>query len=156
MIAGFFSTFFLVMFTIYTLAITNIIQLLFEPYFLVLFVWGIFLIYFINPCPILSYKTRLYSLKLALKSILAIFLGVPFPVIWMTDQLVSLITPLKDLAYTICYYDYLVVHRAANASYLECSSASRIEVVFVVGAIAFTCRILQCLRQGYDKGRYLF
>jgi hypothetical protein len=106
------------MFAIYTLAITGMIELIFEPYFLVLFVWGVFIIYFINPCPILSYKTRLYSLKLALKSIFAIFLGVPFPVIWMTDQLVSLTTPLKDLAYTICYYNYLVLDKVADTSYL--------------------------------------
>jgi hypothetical protein len=104
LISGFFSTFFLIMFAIYTLAITGLIKIIFQPYFLVLFVWGFFILFFINPLPILSYKSRLYALKLALKSVLAPFLGVSFPVIWMTDQLVSLITPLKDLAYTICYY----------------------------------------------------
>jgi hypothetical protein len=121
---------------------------------LVLLVWGLFIFYFINPFPIFSYKTRLYSLKLALKSILAPVLGVPFPVIWMTDQLVSLITPLKDLAYTICYYEYLIGGSHADQSYSECSSASRIEVVFVVGAIFLSFRMLQCMRQGFDKGKY--
>lgn len=144
------------MFAIYTLAITNLINLIFQPHFLVLFVWGIFFLFFINPLPLLSYKSRLYAIKLALKSILAPFLGVTFPVIWMTDQLVSLVTPLKDMAYTICYYRHLIIEKEADLSSSQCGSNSRIEIVFVVGAVAFSLRILQCFRQGYDKGKYLF
>jgi len=93
------------MFAIYTLQIAEIITLNYvSPHYLVLFVWGLFILYLINPLPIFSFRSRLYALKIAVKSILAPFWGVTFPVIWMTDQLVTLITPFKDMAYTICYY----------------------------------------------------
>jgi hypothetical protein len=71
----------------------------------------------------------------------------------MTDQLVSLITPFKDFAYTICYFIGLTSN-TTDGSAKSCNSNGRIEVVFVVAAIAYICRILQCLRQGYDKGSF--
>lgn len=119
-----------------------------------LFVWGIFILYLINPFPIFSFRSRLYGLKIAIKSILAPFLGVTFPVIWMTDQLISLITPFRDFAYTICYYINLTDEGSVNSRSNTCNSAKRFEVVFMVGAIAYFFRIVQCMRQGYDKGSY--
>lgn len=93
------------MFAIYTLQITSLIQLhQISPHYLVLFVWGLLILYLINPIPIFNFRSRLYSLKVAIKSIIAPLFGVTFPVIWMTDQLISLITPFRDFAYTICYY----------------------------------------------------
>lgn len=71
----------------------------------------------------------------------------------MTDQLISLITPFKDLAYTICYYQYLL-NDSVESSYKICNSNTKVEVVLVVGAIAYSFRILQCIKQGYDKGTY--
>lgn len=115
------------MFAIYTLNISEIIDLQYIPaYYLVIFVWGLFGLYLINPLPIFNFKSRLFMLKLALKSILAPILGVTFPVIWMTDQLISLITPFKDFAYTICYFKYLSIDKAADVSNQTCNSASRI------------------------------
>lgn len=141
----------------YTLAITNLTVLrVIQAEYLVLFVWGLFILYLVNPLPILSHKSRLYSLKLAIKSILAPIIGVTFPVIWMTDQLISLITPFKDFAYTICYYLHLFKAENADLSHNSCSEAGRIEVVFVVGAVAYSYRILQCIKQGYDKRKFLF
>lgn len=125
-----------------------------SPHYLVLFVWGIFILYLINPFPIFSFHSRLYGLKIAIKSILAPFLGVTFPVIWMTDQLISLITPFRDFAYTICYYINLTDEGSVNSRSNTCNSAKRFEVVFMVGAIAYFFRIVQCMRQGYDKGSY--
>lgn len=114
------------MFAIYTLEIAEIItSLQFPSYFLVLFVWGIFLLYLINPLPILSFNTRLYTIKLAFKSLFAPFFGVPFPVIWMTDQIISLVTPFKDLAYTICSYISLS-YTTIDVSTKNCNSSSRI------------------------------
>lgn len=45
--------------------------------------------------------------KLIFKTFISPFSGVNFEIGWITDQFVSLITPLKDLAYTICYYWHL-------------------------------------------------
>jgi hypothetical protein len=45
--------------------------------------------------------------KLIVNTVISPFSKVNFEIGWITDQLVSLITPLKDLAYTICYYWHL-------------------------------------------------
>jgi hypothetical protein len=66
----------------------------------------------------------------------------------MTDQLVSLVTPLKDFAYTICYYKDIDFSTSEN----PCNSTDRADVVLTVAIIAYSLRTLQCLRQGYDKG----
>jgi len=50
---------------------------------------------------------RFYSLKLIFRSIMSPIIGVDFSIIWMTDQWISLSTPLRDLAYTVCYYTKL-------------------------------------------------
>ena len=34
-------------------------------------------------------------------------IGVDFTIIWMTDQWQSLTTPLRDMAYSFCYYGRL-------------------------------------------------
>lgn len=155
-LAGVFSTIFLVMFTIYTLSIQDILDVSSSvtPY-LVLVVWGSFVLFWINPLPIL-WRTRFYAFKLILISILSPFLGVPFEVVWMTDQVVSLVTPLKDFAYTICYYTQLDLNAETDPTDNYCSSVTRIEIVFVVGAIAYSYRMIQCIRQGYDKKKYFF
>lgn len=107
-IAGFFTTIFFILFLIYTLQLADIADLTeVGQHYLSLFVWGAFLIYLVLPIPILNWRGRLFGWKMALTSALSPFFGVTFPVIWMTDQLVSLVTPFKDFAYTICYYTLL-------------------------------------------------
>ena len=46
-------------------------------------------------------------LKLIGRALISPIFGVDFPITWLTDQMVSLITSWKDLAYTICYYSAL-------------------------------------------------
>lgn len=64
--------------------------------------------------------------KIAFKSVFAPCFGVTFPVIWMTDQVISLITPFKDFAYTICYFNNIATDISANISHKNCNSASKI------------------------------
>ena len=107
-VAGFFSTFWLIMFTIYVLEIAHIVTLERIGFqYMVTFVWGLFFLFLLNPIPIFYWKSRLYAFKLALISIVSPFRGVTFPVIWMTDQVISLVTPLKDFGYTVCYYQHI-------------------------------------------------
>lgn len=80
----------------------------------------------------------------------------PFEVVWMTDQLVSLVTPFKDFAYTICYYQNIDFSSSFSVEDNYCSASTRIEVVFVIGAIAYSYRAIQCIRQGIGKGKYFF
>ena len=107
-VAGFFSTFWLVLFSIYVLKISEVANFdIIDTHYLVAFVWGLFFLYLVNPLPIFNWRSRLYSFKLAFISIFSPFLGVTFPVIWMTDQVISLVTPLKDFGYTVCYYQHI-------------------------------------------------
>jgi hypothetical protein len=96
--------------------------------------------------------------KLIFTSLIAPFYIVDFPIIWMTDQFVSLITPFRDLAYTICYY--AVIDFSADPSkpgyYNPCSSNGNANVVFLAGLIIYLLRILQCIRLGINTKAYFF
>lgn len=152
-IAGFLSTVFAAVFTIYALNIADIVILgNFPSRYLALIVWGFFLLFVFNPLPISYFRSRVYILKLLLRIIVSPFVGVPFVIAWGTDQLLSLITPFEDLAYTICYYfslDFTDLEVKNN----NCRQPAKV-VVFVYATIIFMYRILQCIRQGYDKKKY--
>lgn len=93
-------------------------------------------------------------LKLIGRSIIAPIFGVDFPIAWLTDQVVSLVTSFKDLAYTICYYSSLDLSIIPTTSSNQCSAGANISVVFLVGMFAFVWRMLQCIRQGIAFGAY--
>lgn len=112
--------------------------------------WIMFVVYIIFPFKLFNWKGRLYMWKVIALSISAPFTGVTFPITWTTDQFISLVSPLKDLTYTICYYTRLDLKHGTTSS--ECSSS--IEVVFVTGCIALVMRMLQCMRLGYDNRSY--
>lgn len=112
-------------------------------------VWIMFVVYVIFPFKLFNWKGRLYMWKVIVQCIIAPFTGVTFPIVWTTDQFISLVNPLKDFAYTICYYTQLDLQSTSNS---RCSSA--IEVVFVAGCIALIMRMLQCFRVGYDMKNY--
>jgi hypothetical protein len=99
----------MVVFLIYLLLITKIIRnsINFQSEYLVLIVWIALGIYLLMPLPIFNYEGRLYAIKLMFRSLVSPIMGVDFTIIWMTDQWISLATPLRDFAYTICYYNYL-------------------------------------------------
>lgn len=68
----------------------------------------------------------------------------------MTDQVVSMATPLKDFSYTVCYYTEMNFQSNEN----PCNDNNRVSVVLIVAISALSYRIIQCMRQGYDKGEY--
>lgn len=68
----------------------------------------------------------------------------------MTDQLVSMVTPVKDFAYTICYYKDVDFSKTDN----PCKDSNIASVVLIVAVGALSFRMIQCMRQGYDKGEY--
>lgn len=105
-VAGSFTTLYLTLFLFYLLQITNIIgpSNIFVPEYMSLMMWGSLLFYLLVPLPILNYQGRLYALKLIIGSLISPITGVQFSIIWMTDQWISLSLPLRDFAYTICYY----------------------------------------------------
>lgn len=82
-----------------------------------------------------------------LRSLASPIIGVDFTITWMTDQWISMATPLRDLAYTACYYTRLDFR---NIKVNPCKDSSSFEVVLLVVVIAISYRILQCLRMGYQ------
>ena len=76
----------------------------FRPQHLVLIIYISAFAYLLAPFKIFNYTGRVYAFKLLLRSIASPFIGVDFTIVWMTDQWQSLITPLRDVAYTMCYY----------------------------------------------------
>jgi EXS family len=69
----------------------------------------------------------------------------------MTDQWLSLITPFRDLRYTICYYNELDFDLPKVNS---CKSNTSFEIVVSITIIGLSYRILQCMRLGYSQGKY--
>lgn len=103
-IAGFLSTLFAILFSIYALSLGELIYISLPVQYLALIVWGMLLFLMFNPLPFFRFHGRVYTIKLFLRIAISPMIGVPFAVAWATDQLVSLITPFEDLLYTICYY----------------------------------------------------
>lgn len=143
----------MIVFLVYLLLITNIIKnsLGFRSEYLVLIVWGSLAIFIVIPLPIFNYEGRLYALKLLIKSLLSPLTGVSFSILWMTDQWISMVTPLRDLAYTICYFtslDFDVIHNN------PCKDQSSFQTAIIVVVTVFSIKILQTLRMGYESGKY--
>jgi hypothetical protein len=60
-------------------------------------------------------------------------------------------TPLRDLAYTVCYFTNL---NFDVVSVNPCKANSTFSVVLLVVVIAISYRIMQCIRLGYQEGKY--
>jgi hypothetical protein len=111
-----------------------------------------FILYILCPFKIFNWKGRLYMWKTIGLCVIAPLYQVNFPIIFTTDQFISLVNPLKDFAYTICYYTVLDLRNSTSSS--QCSGS--IEVVFATACIALVLRILQCIKLGYDNKHYFF
>lgn len=53
-----------------------------------------------------NYEGRKYLLNLFIESMSSIFIKCEFKHIWFTDQLTSMIGPIRDIEYTMCYYSH--------------------------------------------------
>ena len=152
--AGLFTTLFLAVFLIYLLAFNEVFTISgsFRKEHLVSIVWLALFTYLFIPLPIFNYRGRLYALKLIVRSLISFIIGVDFTIIWMTDQWQSLTTPLRDMAYTFCYYGRLDFDDVKTN---PCTDSSTFEVALLVIVIAVSYRILQCLKLGWDTGFWL-
>lgn len=106
-IAGAFSTIFGVMFVLYVLAISGIINFgSFQPRYFSLIIWGLFILFMINPLPTKYYRSRFFIFKRFWHFIYAPLPWVfhSFFVKWMGSQMSSFITPFQDFVYTVCYF----------------------------------------------------
>ena len=152
-LAGLFTMLFMVTFLIYLLQIAKIINRIesFRPEYIVSIMWVSLFTYMFMPLPIFNHEGRLYAAKLMIKTIISPIVGVEFGIVWMTDQWLSLITPFRDLRYTICYYTEL---KFDVPSINPCKNNNSFEIVVLIATIAISYRILQCIRLGISQGKY--
>ena len=146
--AGLHTSIFLILFLLYILDLTGIYNISFRQEYFSMISWGVFLLTLLVPLPIFNYKGRIFALKLIFEAILSPCKGVSFPIVWMTDQAVSMAVPLKDFSYAICYFTEIDFNKNDN----PCNDTNRVSVVLIVAVSVLSYRMIQCIRQGYDKG----
>lgn len=117
--------------------------------------WLSLLLYFFCPFQLFNYLGRIYSMRLFVECITSLLIPIEFKHIWFMDQLTSLIGPMRDMEYTLCYYSYYVNPFRQRQAF--CSSTRGIYL-----AIAIFPNLIRCLqvgRQIIDNGKcfpYIF
>lgn len=76
---------------------------------------------------------RVYVLKLFAESMTSILIRTEFKHIWFTDQLTSMIGPLRDMEYTLCYY----VHYSSKSLLNQHRLKKRRKYVMEAGSLFF-------------------
>lgn len=89
-----------------------------------------------------NYEARAYYLTLFLQSAGSIFVKIDFRHVWLMEQIVSFIGPLRDAEYAGCYY---IHYNAPLANIPQICSHSRL-ISLVIGFAPNILRILQCIR----------
>ena len=117
--------------------------------------WLTLVLYFFWPFKNFNYCGRIYTMRLFGECIASILIPIEFKHIWFMDQLTSLIGPMRDLEYTLCYYSYYV--NPFQTRELFCSNKRTIYLIIAIFPNLF--RILQVFRQIIDNGKispYIF
>lgn len=103
--AGLLSTILVIVFTLYTLDVANVISIgSFNPQFLPLFVWVPLVLVLFNPIALFYYRNRDYVFHMLWLCTISWCIPVTYPIVYTTDQFLSVLTSIQDTAYTICYY----------------------------------------------------
>lgn len=93
------------------------------------------------------YQTRRILMLTIFNVVRAPFGPCQFKEMFVGDQLTSLVIPIVDLAFSICYYttgDFL------HGSTQRCTQAINVEAVFVIAVLPYLWRLLQCIRRTYE------
>ena len=117
--------------------------------------WLILILYFFWPFKTFNYYGRIYTMRLFGECIASILIPIEFKHIWFMDQLTSLIGPMRDIEYTLCYYSFYV--NPFQTRELFCSNTRVIYLIIAIFPNFF--RILQVGRQIIDNGKicpYIF
>ncbi|CAG5071454.1 Protein of unknown function, partial [Cotesia congregata] len=109
----------------------------------------IMIAFILNPLKIFRHEARFWLLRITWRMIIAPFAFVNFADFWLADQLNSLVTPLLDFHFLICFYltngDWLQAHDTT-----QCMSGSLI-VRPIVNCLPAWFRFAQCLRRYKDS-----
>lgn len=156
--AGFFTVFLLLMFMLYitgkqyTDKFGGYLPVEYAPFmaYLVFFTYTFFPSdYVFNP------KGRKYLYRILLNIISSPFIPMTFIIAWTTDQTVSFVGPLKDLAYSICYYtsDYSI---REIQDCLKYETLEGVIIGYVVAIIPLLYRMIQCVKQALESSEKRF
>lgn len=149
--AGFFSAIIIVLFTLYVLSISNVITLKLSPQLLPIFIWVPMILFMINPISIFIRRSRDYIIKSFVDMILSFIIPVTFVITFNTDQLLSILVPIRDFMYTICYYSHFSLP-TANSYVLQngnCAFPSDL-AIFIFSVVVFCYRIIQSIKCGFQ------
>ncbi|EAR88933.2 EXS family protein (macronuclear) [Tetrahymena thermophila SB210] len=117
-----------------------------EKEYLGIVLWILCIAYFL----FVGRQTCLWAAHTFLQSLLSPFRPstVPFQLGFATDQIVSLVGPLKDAEYTLCYYssDYQSVD--------QLNQCKKTPVLLYIAFFPLLLRMGQCLRNCYQKRDY--
>lgn len=112
--------------------------------------WGSFILYMF--CPIktmFNYEGRMYLFNLFTESVGSFFLKPDFRHVWLIDQMTSLIGPLRDMEYTLCYYAYYDAPLSEKKTHCNNTRGIFLFIAFFPNIL----RILQCLKMIIDSGK---
>jgi hypothetical protein len=119
-----------------------------HDYYIPLISWVFFAFWIL--CPLqnwIKYSGRTYLFKVIAESLISPFSKVEFSHIFVIDQFSSLIIPLTDLEYAVCYYSKDSLHS------VNCTDKYRFAPILIM-ILPFFVRTLQSFRLAYDSGSF--
>jgi len=128
--------------------------------YIALIIWFVLIGYMLFPSKkYCNGQGRLYVFRLLQRIVCLSFFHVDFIMNWATDQIVSFVTPLKDLEYTFCYFiEYSFSGKNSLVTADVCSEKT-IYIGFVASSLPLFFRMVQCLRmtsQNWSQKEYYY
>ncbi|XP_076821283.1 solute carrier family 53 member 1-like isoform X2 [Clavelina lepadiformis] len=114
--------------------------------------YAVYVLFLINPFPVLFHKARFWLLKRLWRLVACGFYRVEFADFWLADQLNSLVQVLLDAEYIICFY-ILGNIWSGNGELGVCGSYSY-GIRAVIGCYPAYIRFVQCIRRFYDSRKW--
>ncbi|KAF7990166.1 hypothetical protein HCN44_009901 [Aphidius gifuensis] len=114
--------------------------------------------FLLNPLKIFRHEARFWLLRISWRMIIAPFAYVNFADFWLADQLNSLVTPLLDFHYLICFYTTTIMDNNNNNNNnwstinntKQCMEDS-IYIRPIVNCLPAWFRFAQCIRRYRDS-----
>lgn len=116
-----------------------------------LITWVFIVLYFLFPFPYFNWEGRKYFFRLMFRIFFLSFFMIDFTMSWATDQMVSFVTPIKDLEYTFCYY----ISRLRDDDDRHPSQCyqNTFLIGFMAAFVPVFYRMVQCTRSLINKKR---
>lgn len=113
--------------------------------------WTIFFIYMIFPIKgFFNSEGRFWTFRVFAEACTPFIFSVKFQHSFLMDQLTSLVGPMRDMEYTLCYFVY---YDSPFDERMRLCSMNR-GIVLFIGIFPHAMRMMQTLRQVYDGKRY--